>query len=334
MFIIILVSINTFSIAAKLISEIIVQYDYLTIMASFHKTTIQFRGYFYFYFGNYVWFLTPHQFPGDQTWIVTTMTTTSTLARNARSTTAVAVSPGTKKAIKRARKAIIDMAARDVIKLKLAGEEYCDYPKIIKQNKEVADISYEQLKGAAPMNILAPPNDIRLESVLPTMSPITNEFSNTDERSPPTSMFAGATTAAGTMMVMPATTIVESPTTPTTTVGEMTTERKNGGRPKGSTAKAKSQMEDELKRILTEATVGILVKRSEQPDGKLPWCGAFNVALRLIEKNHTLEANALDEHKELIKKCVDRKNPSRLGDLQISPMSDVEGLIAEYIMLD
>ena len=35
MFIIIIVSLNTFSIAAKLISEINVQYDYLTIMALF-----------------------------------------------------------------------------------------------------------------------------------------------------------------------------------------------------------------------------------------------------------------------------------------------------------
>lgn len=58
---------------------------------------------------------------------------TATSARNARPTTALAaVSPGTKKAIQRARKAIIDMAACDVIKLKLAGEGYGAYPKIIK----------------------------------------------------------------------------------------------------------------------------------------------------------------------------------------------------------
>ena len=52
MFIIILVSLNTFSIPAKLISEINVQYDYLTIMALFQKTTIQLRGFFY------LWLLT------------------------------------------------------------------------------------------------------------------------------------------------------------------------------------------------------------------------------------------------------------------------------------
>jgi hypothetical protein len=138
------------------------------------------------------------------------MATTS--ARNARSTTAAAVSPDTKKAIRRARKAIIDMAARDVIKLKLAGEGYGAYPKIINRNKAVADITLEQLKGAvrriealeAPMDALTPPNPIRLESVSP-MSPITNEFSNTDESSPPSSLFAGETTVPGTMMAMPAT---------------------------------------------------------------------------------------------------------------------------------
>jgi hypothetical protein len=104
------------------------------------------------------------------------------------------------------------MAACDEIKLKLAGEGYGAYPKIINRNKAVADITLEQLKGAvrriealeAPMDALTPPNSIRLESVSP-MSPITNEFSNTDESSPPSSLFAGETTVPGTMMAMPAT---------------------------------------------------------------------------------------------------------------------------------
>ena len=97
----------------------------------------------------------------------------STSARNARSTTAAAVSPDTKKAIRRARKAIIDMAARDVIKLKLAGEGYGAYPKIINRNKAVADITLEQLKGAvrriealeAPMDLTNYDLRVLLESV-------------------------------------------------------------------------------------------------------------------------------------------------------------------------
>jgi hypothetical protein len=96
---------------------------------------------------------------------------TATSARNARSTSVAAVSPGTEKAIQCARKAIINMAACDEIKLKLAGEGYGAYPKIINRNK--ADITLEQLKGAmrcikaleAPMDILALPNFIHLESV-------------------------------------------------------------------------------------------------------------------------------------------------------------------------
>ncbi len=60
---------------------------------------------------------------------------TATSARNARSTSVAAVSPGTEKTIQCARKAIINMAACDEIKLKLAGEGYGAYPKIINRNK-------------------------------------------------------------------------------------------------------------------------------------------------------------------------------------------------------
>jgi ribosomal protein L25 (general stress protein Ctc) len=94
-----------------------------------------------------------------------TMNTSARTARNARSTPATAVSPGTKNARLELKKNAIQMAAYDVINLKLSGQTYGAIPKIICRYK---DITTEQIKRAvriieeleAPMDELAPPNAI------------------------------------------------------------------------------------------------------------------------------------------------------------------------------
>ena len=95
------------------------------------------------------------------------MNTSARTARNARSTPATAVSPGTKKARRELKKKAIQMAAYDVINLKLSGQTYGAIPKIIRRYED-HNITTEQIKRAvriieeleAPMDELAPPNAI------------------------------------------------------------------------------------------------------------------------------------------------------------------------------
>jgi hypothetical protein len=89
------------------------------------------------------------------------------------------------------------------------------------------------------------------------------------------------------------------------------------------TLEAKQQKEKSIIMAIEQASKGQQDERSTGKKNK----GEFTKLLWAVEKTHDLEDNALDRHKFTIQKCAKQKNLSRRGELQITPMEEVEPTI-------
>jgi hypothetical protein len=99
-------------------------------------------------------------------------------------------------------------------------------------------------------------------------------------------------------------------TTLTTLVIATTTEmsRKKGGRPKGSTVKARNERTSKMKAIIVEAATLIINTHQGKVDGKLVHHN-YKQILTSLEVKHGLEENSLDAHCETISSHIRAKNP-------------------------
>jgi len=101
--------------------------------------------------------------------------------------------------------------------------------------------------------------------------------------------------------------------------------RSTGGRPLGSTRKARDLKSKQRKDIIEEASQRLL---DAQKKGRLKR-NTLTVIFRDLEVENELEEGYLDEHVATVKARVYRsKNASGLGNSQTSPLSELEPLAA------
>ncbi len=105
--------------------------------------------------------------------------------------------------------------------------------------------------------------------------------------------------------------------------------RSKGGRPVGSTTKARALKTKQLKDIIEEASQQIL---NAQKKGKLK-CNEVKTMLRDLEVKHELDKGFLDVHSATINTRVYcSKNAFGLGNSQTSPLAELEPLLIDYCL--
>jgi hypothetical protein len=246
-----------------------------------------------------------------------------------------ALSPTIKKAHKKAQQAVLKEAARDVIQLKSDGKTYGSLKKVLKQYESYG-ITREQLKLAVKKITENEADD----SYPPAAVILWGNLSSS-----PISILTGVSGADHHVMtlttVAATTTTVTTATTTTTTMAVVNDNDNNNedddnwarnkdGRPMGATNMARIEKEKMKKAILVEASTRLIKARKEATNGilPLPRNGWSNI-LRQLEVEYDLEVNALNAHNALLKDRVRMKNPIGLGELQISPMLEIEPLLVD-----
>ncbi len=223
-----------------------------------------------------------------------------------------------------------------MIQLKSDGKTYGSLKKVLTQY-ELYGITREQLKLAVKkiteneVDDSYPPAAVILWGNL-SLSPI--------------SILTGVSGADHHVMTL--TTVAATTTTVTTTTTTMTTTavvndkennnkdddnraRNKGGRPIGTTNMARIKKEKMKKAILVEASTRLIKVQKEATNGILPRNGWSNI-LRQLEVEYDLDINALNAHNALLKDRGRMKNPIGLGELQKSPMLEIELLLVDYIL--
>ncbi len=235
---------------------------------------------------------------------------------------AVALSPTTKKAHKKAWQAVLKEAARDVIQLKSDGKTYGSLKKVLRQYK-LYGITREQLKLAVKKIAENEVNDSYLPAAVVLWANLLLS---------PISILTGVSGADHHVRTL--TTVAATTTTVTMTTTTMTTmavvndndnnnkdanigARNKSGRPMGMTNMARIEKKNMKKAILVEASTRLIKVRKEATNGILPRNGWSNI-LRQLKVEYDLDVNALYAHNALLKDRVHMKNPIGLGKLQIS----------------
>jgi hypothetical protein len=126
--------------------------------------------------------------------------------------------------------------------------------------------------------------------------------------------------------------VSKTTTTLTTLVIATTTEmsRKKGGKPKGSTVKARTERTSKMKAIIVEAATLIINTHQGEADGKLV-CHGYKQILTSLEVKHGLEENSLHANCQTISSRIRDKNPSGLGHSQKSLMLELEPVLIDYV---
>jgi hypothetical protein len=244
--------------------------------------------------------------------------TRSSPARTRRKATKAFVSPGTRKAVRKAKDLIITEAATDLIG-RTGGNDKAPYGSMQKVldrysyfelTRSQVQKRFLKIKNQASRRTLFVPNtDVPAfpvdEILIPSIST-------------PPSLLTGPSSGLGLS--------TSTGTTTGTDSGALSSGRAKGGRPHGSTDEVKRLKDANLINAINEAAVGQQKERGRARKAK----GEFIALLRNIEEAHNLPENALDRHKFTIRKRAERNNPSGKSESQTSPMHSVEPTIVAY----
>jgi len=224
-------------------------------------------------------------------------------------------SPATKVAQRKAKGAVIITAAKDFINQRNNfqrnenGSAYGLLPKILARYSSF-NITRQQLRRAV--------KKIDADSLLPSQLFPSIASCPVSNNSSPISLLTGDSASSTTATV--------STITTSTTLSAI---RSTGGRPLGSTRKARDLKSKQRKDIIEEASQRLL-DAQKKSNGRLKR-NAIKTIIRDLEVENELDEGYLDEHIATVKTRVYRSgNASGLGNSQTSPLSELEPLLIDY----